>query len=624
VFEFEVNHARYPASHLPPGILQQFGDAQEGIVDISLLPWEEHCTECAMPECYKSCDLYAPRKDGHCRRFVNGIEVVEGVPNSLGYAVRVSFKRWGRLMCFANLHLVPIQKAKTVLKYHIRLSQWISKLPDGKLKIRGRRGVLSRLARRAKMRIFGSGMFAEECGTPDRFLCQIYNPGSISVQITLSLRANEEPRRSMPYQRLVAVPPGFLRVSIPYGELAPHLDLGKMFTIAIGPSIDAPEQEGLVLYFGVMAFVKVSRAPAVAGPSGSDKFASDKVKTVKVVAWDLDNTLWDGILTEDGPEGVRLREDIASLIRELDRRGIVNSIVSKNDFQSAWNRVQEFGLDAYFVYPRISWEPKGESVKSLIQDFNVGADTVVFVDDSSFERFEVQSTNPGVRVVDVAECGDILELPEFNPPRSAESAQRRQFYQNEERRRQFQTDTSGEYREFLRRCEIKVRVSNVESASISRAHELIQRTNQLNFSGNRYSREQIEGIVANPALSALCIFAGDRFGDYGMVGFCIIDEAQEHPRLIDLMFSCRIQAKRVEHAFLTRLLEAYRRKGATRFEAIYRKSAHNAQAGRVFEDLQFACASQMGDTYTYTQDLTVDIPEEEIIAVEWQTRPISS
>lgn len=98
--------------------------------------------------------------------------------------------------------------------------------------------------------------------------------------------------------------------------------------------------------------------------------------------------------------------------------------------------------------------------------------------------------------------GGLLELTEFNPIVAAESAQRRQYYANEERRRQFRAAASGDYREFLRLCEIKVRISPVEPANVSRAHELIQRTNQLTFSGTRYSRRQIEEIVANPALCA--------------------------------------------------------------------------------------------------------------------------
>src|SRR5262249_44422795 len=145
-------------------------------------------------------------------------------------------------------------------------------------------------------------------------------------------------------------------------------------------------------------------------------------------------------------------------------------------------------------------------------DFNVGADTVAFIDDSPFERTEVQSVNPAVRVIDATDCGGILDLPEFNPPATEEASLRRRSYQNEERRKEFRATLPGaEYRDFLRQCQIRIRVNPASDKTIERAHELIQRTNQLNFSGNRYTREEVAQLVADVSNSALCIFATDRF-----------------------------------------------------------------------------------------------------------------
>ncbi len=615
MFEFEVDHSHLRSDHLPAEIIQQFSEGHDRISRLALLPWEEHCTECAMPECYQTCDLYAPRKDGKCRRFVEGIEVLAGVPNCLGYVVRVSFKRWAQLMCYANLHLVETPRARKVLKYHIALSELVASIPDAALNIRGRRGISSRLARRAKIGLFNGGLLASSHERPDLFVCEIYNPSEMSVNLTLVLRSKDEPLRGRPYQRLIVASPGFHRICVPYGDISPHLHPQKDFTIVLGPNILTPEQEGTELYFGLLSFVKAEWAPVAAKRAAAGNSAG---KTVKIAVWDLDNTLWDGILVEDGPDKVRLRPDMAGIIRELDRRGIVNSVVSKNDFDPAWQRIKDFGLDEYFVFPKISWGPKGEAVRATIEDFNVGADTVVVIDDSPFERFEVQTANPSVRVMDPAECDGLLDKPEFSPPASDEALLRRQYYRNEESRQQFRTRVAGgDYRDFLRQCEIRICVVRADPSNVARAHELIQRTNQLNFSGNRYSREQVEQLISDPTKLALCISARDRFGDYGMVGFSVLEKGVT-PRLADLMLSCRVQAKRVEHAFLVHLLNLCREGGARHFEALYRKTERNKQAGQVFDDLGFSCKPPEGNLYRFEYDLSFPVAEDGIIAIEAQ------
>ena len=288
--------------------------------------------------------------------------------------------------------------------------------------------------------MFNSHRSATQTRLPDYFVCEIYNPSGAETSVTLGLRATREPLRLTPYQKLITLPPGFLRVCIPYSEMAPHFKPDEEFTIAIGPNINAPEEEGLVLYFGLMAFVGANPTFALSPAYDAHPGTGN---TVKVVIWDLDNTLWHGILTEDEPENLRLRDGVVEIIRTLDSRGVVNSVVSKNDFEAAWDRVKAFGLDDYFVFSRIGWAPKGQAVKEVIEDFNVGEDTVVFIDDSAFERFEVKSVNPHVRVMDVSDTAKILEAPEFNPPVTDESAQRRHYYRNEERRQQFRASVTG-------------------------------------------------------------------------------------------------------------------------------------------------------------------------------------
>jgi FkbH-like protein len=119
--------------------------------------------------------------------------------------------------------------------------------------------------------------------------------------------------------------------------------------------------------------------------------------------------------------------------------------------------------------------------------------------------------------------------------------------------------------------------------NLERVHELTQRTNQMNFSGNRYDRDVLRGILFTPHLDTFVLRCGDRFGSYGVIGFCIVDNRE--PRMTDLMFSCRIQSKRVEYAFLAYIIPKYIAESGRNFQANYRKTLRNAHSGRVFADL---------------------------------------
>jgi FkbH-like protein len=119
--------------------------------------------------------------------------------------------------------------------------------------------------------------------------------------------------------------------------------------------------------------------------------------------------------------------------------------------------------------------------------------------------------------------------------------------------------------------------------NLERVHELTQRTNQMNFSGNRYDRDVLKQILSTSYLDTYVLDVEDRFGSYGVVGFCIVDNRM--PLMTDLMFSCRIQSKRVEHAFLAHLIRKYIAETGRNFWANYRKTPRNAPSGRVFLDL---------------------------------------
>ena len=174
--------------------------------------------------------------------------------------------------------------------------------------------------------------------------------------------------------------------------------------------------------------------------------------TVKCMVWDLDGTLWDGILIEtDDPKALKLKPGVLDLIRELDARGIIQSVASKNDFDNAYPLLEQLGIAEYFLYPQIHWNAKSISIKDIARSLNIGIDSLALVDDSVFEREQVRSALPMVRVYDATEMDKLLSLPEFTVPITEESKNRRQMYRAEEQRNQLRCSDNTDTVEFLKK-----------------------------------------------------------------------------------------------------------------------------------------------------------------------------
>jgi FkbH-like protein len=149
--------------------------------------------------------------------------------------------------------------------------------------------------------------------------------------------------------------------------------------------------------------------------------------------------------------------------------------------------------------------------------------------------------------------------------------------------------------------------------NLPRVHELTQRTNQMNFSGTRYEREKLAAIIADARFDTYVLSVEDRFGTYGVVGFSIVDRTI--PRMTDLMFSCRVQSKRVEHAFLGFLIRKYIALTGRDFEAIYRKTPRNAMSGQVFDDLGLQTVSEEEGETLFVFRAGGALPDEHIVKI---------
>jgi len=603
MYEPEVNSIVEAGDSLPPEVRKRLVEFRDQVSARSILPWGEHCTECNWPTCYTTCALYSPRTDGDCRLFVEGMVRVDADGGTNPYLLKIRFKRWGKLWTVGNVRLLPLAEATKREQSSIVIGGVARLLPlPALLKvpvIRKVRFLRKREAERA----------CADNGRPDYFIVECYNPNDRTIELTLTI-APRTVTQPQSFQSKVCVAPGFSRARIPVSDIARCVELGRPFNVEIVPN----DCDNTVLYFGLLDFIKerIPRAPATTQAPASAG------KKWKCIVWDLDQTLWDGVLAEDGPTGVRLRQDVVDIVKETDRRGILHSIASKNDHADAMQVLHASGIDEYFLYPQINWEPKSQSIVRIAHHLNIGVEAIAFVDDQPFERDEVGSAVAVADVVDAADCASILRRPECQVPVTEESRQRRSMYRDQRNREISQRNYAGDYRAFLKTCDIRLTVAPLDDTNIERVYELAQRTNQVNFSGNRYPLTQLKELMASPVHATSVFSCVDKFGAYGIVGVAVVDTTE--PRLLDLMFSCRIQSKRVEHAVIGALLKKFVGEAERDMLANYRPTSKNAACATVFEEIGFEKRGEANGVVSLVFSKDRTIPDDGIVTIDRRER----
>lgn len=277
---------------------------------------------------------------------------------------------------------------------------------------------------------------------------------------------------------------------------------------------------------------------------------AEEVRPVKCLIWDLDNTLWEGTLSEGG--GARLRPGVAQLLRELDRRGILLSVASRNEAAPALERLRALGVEDYFLCPQISWGEKPAAVQRILELLNLKPEAVALIDDNPFERDAVRYRCPRVRVYAETAVDELLSLPEFSPRFiTPDSANRRRMYQNDLRRRQARTEFTGPDDAFLRTLDIHISVKPVTEADLQRVEELTVRTHQLNSTGYTYSYEELAEMARSPRYIFRICSMRDRYGDNGKVGLLLLERTGEQALTLKLLIvSCRVMAYGIGSALL--------------------------------------------------------------------------
>jgi FkbH-like protein len=296
-------------------------------------------------------------------------------------------------------------------------------------------------------------------------------------------------------------------------------------------------------------------------------------KAIKCVVWDLDDTLWHGILLE---EEVRPRSEVAEVMRALDERGILQSIASRNDHDLAMARLSALGLAGYFVCPQISWGPKSAAVKEIARLLNLGIDSIAFVDDQPFEREEVRFTHPEVLCLDgSSDLRSLLELPRMQPRfMTDEQKYRRVMYQQEFERKKAEETFEGTAREFLATLKMVLRIGPATEGDLERLEELTERTHQLNSTGYTYGLEELDRLRCSPQHVLLVAELSDRFGQYGKIGLALVDRSRDPWGLKLLIVSCRVMARGVGSILLQHVMQRAHDAGVV-LQAEFRDTGRN-------------------------------------------------
>ncbi|MCR8844306.1 HAD-IIIC family phosphatase [Paenibacillus sp. SC116] len=320
---------------------------------------------------------------------------------------------------------------------------------------------------------------------------------------------------------------------------------------------------------------------------------------VKCVVWDLDHTIWDGVLIESND--VSLKPGIVEIIDILDKRGILQSIASKNDHDLAMAKLKEYGLSHYFIYPEIHWNAKSYSIEQIQKNINIGMDSILFVDDQEFELEEVKNTHKTVDCVNSNLYESLLDNPRLNPRFiTIDSKRRRKMYQDDIMRKQAETEYRGPSEQFLASLNMKFSIASAGQEDLKRAEELTVRTNQLNATGKTFSYEELDQFRQSDAHHLLVCELEDKYGSYGKIGLALIEQNADHWRLEMMLMSCRVISRGVGTVLLSyimneakkqskKLLADFRDTGRNRMMNVsfrfsgFREQSSDDQGNYVFE-----------------------------------------
>ncbi len=325
---------------------------------------------------------------------------------------------------------------------------------------------------------------------------------------------------------------------------------------------------------------------------------------VKCVVLDLDNTLWGGVIGDDGLEGIALGEfdegeafvGFQKFIRELKRRGIILAVVSKNEHANAvlpfrehpHMALKEEDISVFVA----NWDNKADNIRLIQKTLNIGFDSLVFLDDNPFERNIVREFLPEVVVPELPEdpslyLQSLADLNLFETASFSEADLQRADQYREEAQRELTKTHFTDINDYLTSLAMEIRLERFNAFNLPRIAQLIQRSNQFNLMTRRYGEAACEAMMKDPSLAPLTLRLADKFGDYGLISVVILKHAGEDLEIDEYLMSCRVLQRGVESFTMNNIFSYAARLGAKRVVGHYLPTAKNDMVKGFFKSFGF-------------------------------------
>ena len=294
--------------------------------------------------------------------------------------------------------------------------------------------------------------------------------------------------------------------------------------------------------------------------------------TKKCIVLDLDNTLWGGIVGEDGFNGIKLGPEppgnafmeFQRVLLSLHQRGIILAINSKNNYEDAIKVIKEHPYmilkEEHFAAMRINWKDKVTNMKELVQEINIGSDSIVFIDDDPVNREFVKSIFPEILVVDISNdpssyVSIIENIIDFSVLKITEEDKNRGKMYFKQKIINELEESTPDLQTFLSQLDLKITIKEVDKFSLPRVSQLILKTNQFNLTTKRYQELDIEKMIHDPNFIVGCVQVEDKFGDNGITGVFIIKKENDEEWIIDtFLMSCRIMGRGIEKGIIAHII----------------------------------------------------------------------
>ena len=327
-------------------------------------------------------------------------------------------------------------------------------------------------------------------------------------------------------------------------------------------------------------------------------------RVAKALVVDLDNTLWGGVLGEDGADGILLDGEypgaayqaLQQVLLDLSQRGVILAVCSKNDEAEAMKVLNSHpGMHLRpdnFSVLKINWEDKATNIRAIAQELNIGTDAIAFLDDNASERLWIRQSLPEVCVIDLSDdpmtyADTVRAAPVFERLKlSSEDKQRSRQYAELRQRKDLQA-RMGSLEDFYRSLNMQLDVFYATPSDVSRVAQLTQKTNQFNLTTQRYSDADISKFLDDTSFDIFASRVKDRFGDSGIISVAIVEIDGTKARLDTFLLSCRVIGKTIETAILSVIAKELEGRGIKLLISNYLATAKNSPASNFLPDHGF-------------------------------------